>query len=159
MQGSQRMSREHYELMISELGKAAGLTLEPDDTGYSSLEIDGSLVANIQYVTASDSIYIFYELGRIEEHVLAKACERLLAANLFGVETGGGVLAMHSDSHELVFSYSASAAEANTVRFQQLFENILRYAEYWKDELKTMNREISSQEELANDPRMTMIRA
>lgn len=91
------MSREHYELMLAELGNAVNLPLEADDTGYSSLEIDGSLIANMQYVESSDSIYIFYELGQIDSQVLDKVCVRLLAANLFGVETGGGVLAIHED--------------------------------------------------------------
>lgn len=152
------MSKENYDLLVSELGKAVGLTLEPDDTGFCSLEIDGTLIANIQYVTASDSIYIFYELGRIEDHTLAKTSERLLAANLFGVETGGGVLAMHADTHEVIFGYSASALESDTMRFQTIFENVLRYAEYWKKEIETMNTSDSSQEEsITNAP--TMIRA
>ena len=151
------MSREYYASMISELGKSVGLTLEADETGYSSLEIDGSLVAHMQYVALSDSIYIFCELGRIEEHALTDACERLLSANLFGVETGGGVLAMHKDSHEVVFSYSVSAAEADPVRFQQLLENVIHYAEYWKGELESMNRGASVQDE-ADDPRLTMLR-
>ena len=153
------MSREHYQLMLAELGRAVSLPLETDDTGYSSLEIDGSLIANMQYVESSDSIYIFYELGQIRPEALNRVCVRLLAANLFGVETGGGVLAMHEDSHEVVFSYSASAAEADTVRFQQIFENVLRYAEYWKDELETMNADLPVQDTLGSDPRITMIRA
>ena len=152
------MCSVHYELMLAELGRAAGLPLEADETGYSSLEVDGTLVANMQYVSESDSIYIFYELGRIESHVLGRVCERLLAANLFGVETGGGVLAMHSESHEVVFSYSASAAEPDTVRFQRIVENTLRYAEYWKAELESMNAD-TFQEMPETDPRLTMIRA
>ncbi len=151
------MSRERFESLIQELGKAVDMELNADDTGYCCLEIDGSLLAHMQYVAASDSIYIFSELGRIEDHALASACERLLAANLFGVETGGGVLAMHGDSHELVFSYSVSATEENPVRFQQILENVIHYAEYWKGELESMNRASPVPGE-ADDPRLSMLR-
>ncbi len=151
------MSREHYDSMIGELGKALDIPLETDDTGYCCLEIDGSLLAHMQYIAVSDSFYVFFELGRIESHALSSACERLLAANLFGVETGGGVLAMHPDSHELVFSYSFSAAEEDHVRFRQILENVVHYAEYWKDELASMNGGASAPIQ-ADDPRLSMLR-
>lgn len=151
------MSREHYESLIRELGKSVDLELNVDESGYCCLEIDSTMLTHMQYIDVSDSIYIFFELGRIESHVLAQVCERMLAANLFGVETGGGVLAMHADSHELVFSYSFSAAEEDFVRFQQILENVIHYAEYWKGELDSMNS-ASSVSTDADDPRLSMLR-
>lgn len=133
------MSFENYKSMLWEMGKANGIDLEPDDTGFCSLEIDSSILLNMQYVGASDSIYLFYELAEINPRVLAQACPRLLSANLFGMETGGGMLAMQKDSYMVVFSYVFSANVKDVLRFQQVAENTLKYALYWKEEIQAMN--------------------
>ena len=52
---------------------------------------------------------------------------------------------------------SFSAAEEDHVRFRQILENVVHYAEYWKGELESMNRGASVQDE-ADDPRLTMLR-
>lgn len=133
------MSFENYKSMLSEVGKANGMMLEPDDTGFCALEIDSTIQLNMQYVNASDSVYLFYELAEINPRVLSRVCPRLLSANLFGVETGGGTLAMQKDSYMVVFSYVFSAGTLDILRFQQVIENSLKYALYWKDEIMQMN--------------------
>lgn len=149
------MSLENYKSMLSELGKANGITLEPDDTGFCSLEIDGSILLNMQYVSASDSIYLFYELAEINPRVLSQVCPRLLSANLFGMETGGGMLAMQKDSHMVVYSYVFSANEKDILRFQQVTENSLKYALYWKEEIEAMN---NMQEQPSDTAQISMMR-
>lgn len=129
------MSLEYFHSLISELGRTAGLLLQPDESGFCSLDVDGSVVANIQYVKSTNSAYFFYELGALDGNNIGEIAQRLLAANLFGVETGGGTLAMHKDSLEVVFSYSLALADVDMPRFEQVFSNTLRYAEYWKQEI------------------------
>lgn len=133
------MSFENYKSMLSELGKVNGIVLEPDDTGFCALEIDGTVQLNMQYIQASDSVYLFYELAEINPQELSRVCPRLLSANLFGVETGGGMLAMQKDSYMVVFSYVFSANVNDVLRFQQVAENTLKYALYWKEEIEAMN--------------------
>ena len=59
------MSLETYQNMMAELGRACGFSLPVDDTGYTSLEVDGSLICNIQYIEPADAAYIYFEIGRI----------------------------------------------------------------------------------------------
>ena len=59
------MSLETYQNMMAELGRACGFSLPVDDTGYTSLEVDGSLICNIQYIDPADAAYIYFEIGRI----------------------------------------------------------------------------------------------
>ena len=59
------MSLETYQNMMAELGRACGFSLPVDDTGYTSLEVDGALICNIQYIEPADAAYIYFEIGRI----------------------------------------------------------------------------------------------
>ena len=94
------MSLETYQNMMAELGRACGFSLPVDDTGYTSLEVDGSLICNIQYIEPADAAYIYFEIGRIVAGGEGKVAPELLAGNLFGLGTGGGVLAMEPESRK-----------------------------------------------------------
>ena len=54
------MSLETYQNMMAELGRACGFSLPVDDTGYTSLEVDGALICNIQYIEPADAAYIYF---------------------------------------------------------------------------------------------------
>lgn len=82
------MSLETYQNMMAELGRACGFSLPVDDTGYTSLEVDGSLICNIQYIEPADAAYIYFEIGRIVAGGEGKVAPELLAGNLFGLGTG-----------------------------------------------------------------------
>ena len=107
------MSLETYQNMVAELGRACGFSLPVDDTGYTSLEVDGSLICNIQYIEPADAAYIYFEIGRIVAGGGGKVGPELLAGNLFGLGTGGGVLAMEPEV--LLFDEPTSALDPQMV--------------------------------------------
>ena len=112
------MSLETYQNMMAELGRACGFSLPVDDTGYTSLEVDGSLICNIQYIEPADAAYIYFEIGRIVAGSEGKVAPELLAGNLFGLGTGGGVLAMEPESRKVMYSVKGLyPAETSNVTF------------------------------------------
>lgn len=139
------MAVAEYNSFINELGENLNLTLKADETSFISLQLSESLSVNIQYVEFSDSIYIFYELGKLDPLALHSTAVTLLKANLFGMETGGGTLALQEDSNIVVFSYSAPLILGNT-RLIKIFENTINYAQHWQREIAKANEELTKKE-------------
>jgi hypothetical protein len=135
------MSLETYQNMVAELGRACGFSLPVDDTGYTSLEVDGSLICNIQYIEPADAAYIYFEIGRIVAGGEGKVAPELLAGNLFGLGTGGGVLAMEPESRKVMYSYQCGLTELSHERFLDIMDSVMRQAEYWANRLGELNRE------------------
>lgn len=135
------MSLETYQNMMAELGRACGFSLPVDDTGYTSLEVDGSLICNIQYIKPADAAYIYFEIGRIVAGGEGKVAPELLAGNLFGLGTGGGVLAMEPESRKVMYSYQCGLTELSHERFLDIIDSVMRQAEYWANRLGELNRE------------------
>lgn len=135
------MSLETYQNMMAELGRACGFSLPVDDTGYTSLEVDGSLICNIQYIEPADAAYIYFEIGRIVAGGEGKVAPELLAGNLFGLGTGGGVLAMEPESRKVMYSYQCGLTELIHERFLDIMDSVMRQAEYWANRLGELNRE------------------
>lgn len=135
------MSLETYQNLMAELGRACGFSLPIDDTGYTSLEVDGSLICNIQYVEPADAAYIYFEIGRIVAGGEGKVAPELLAGNLFGLGTGGGVLAMEPESRKVMYSYQCGLTDLSHERFLDIMDSVMRQAEYWSNRLGGLNRE------------------
>lgn len=138
------MSLQSYEVFLARLGDSLNLSLKADDSAFLAIELNEGLTANLQYVTETDSVYIFFELAEIKPQVLSTAAVRLLQANLFGLKTGGGTLALQEDSNIAVFSYQGYLA-LGADRLVQIFINTARYAEYWQQEILRMNEEAVSE--------------
>lgn len=123
------------------MGRACGFSLPVDDTGYTSLEVDGSLICNIQYIEPADAAYIYFEIGRIVAGGEGKVAPELLAGNLFGLGTGGGVLAMEPESRKVMYSYQCGLTELSHEWFLDIMDSVMRQAEYWANRLGELNRE------------------
>ncbi len=135
------MSLETYQNLMAELGRACGFSLPVDDTGYASLEVDGSLLCNIQYIEPKDAAYIYFEIGRIVAGCEGKVAPELLAGNLFGLGTGGGVLAMEPESRKVMYSYQCTLTGLDHEQFMDVMDTVMRQAEYWSSRLGELNRE------------------
>ena len=70
-----------------------------------------------------------------------KVAPELLAGNLFGLGTGGGVLAMEPESRKVMYSYQCGLTELSHERFLDIMDSVMRQAEYWANRLGELNRE------------------
>jgi hypothetical protein len=132
------MGIEILQELLTGLGNASGIEgLQADDSGFCLIEVDG-IVCNMQYVYDTNSLYVFAELGEIPAHLLGKLAPELLAANLFGVKTGGGTLALLEESNQLVFSHQTTLENIDAPRFEQILENCINYMVLWKETLGKM---------------------
>ena len=129
------MGIETFKTFMAGVGSAAGIDdLTVDDSGFCAVEIDGML-CNLQYIFDTHGVYFFGELGEIPENLLGKLAPDFLAANLFGLETGGGSLALEPESRQLIFGHSISLENMDAIRFEQILGNCVNYMEHWKKEL------------------------
>ncbi|MDY0221660.1 MAG: type III secretion system chaperone [Desulfobacterium sp.] len=99
------MGIDLFQTLLAEMGNDSGIAeLKADDSGFYAIEAD-DIVCNMQYVFDTNSLYIFAELGEIPTHLLGRLAQKFLSANLFGIETGGGTLALEKESRQLIFGY------------------------------------------------------
>lgn len=135
------MSLSTFQSLIDQFGRVVGLSnLSIDDSGYCSLEVDSTLIFQLQYVETNNSVYIFSEIGTLVGQHAPQIAMQLLAANLFGIETGGGTLALQADSSTVVFSYQISLENLEFARFQGILENVMNYGERWQNRLGELVR-------------------
>ncbi len=132
------MGIDNFQHLLAEMGTKAGLgELKADDTGFCAINAD-NIVCNMQYIFDTHALYIFGELGEIPTHLMGKLAQEFLSANLFGIETGGGTLALEKESRQLIFGYHTFLENIDGPRFEQILENCINYMELWKENLARM---------------------
>ncbi len=132
------MGVDKFQHLLAEMGTRAGLgELRADDSGFCAIDAD-SIVCNMQYIFDTHALYIFGELGQIPARLMGKLAQEFLSANLFGIETGGGTLALEKQSRQLIFGYHTSLENIDPSRFEQILENCVNYMELWKENLARM---------------------
>lgn len=145
------MSRENFNDWLTFLGNTLGFDISADELGMVNLEISDTITAYIKYQDNGDFIYFYYELGQVNSAALPKMAVRMLEANLFGQETGGGVLALEGSSQEAVFSYQAFLP-LEVDRLTKILDNTINYADYWQQEIVRANQEAAEEEQAADQP-------
>jgi hypothetical protein len=106
-----------------------------DDAGTAVLEFDGTYSVTFQLMPEWDAIYMFTEVGTLPDEKLGEKAIQLLSANLFGVQTGGGVLALEPTSNTVVFSKTLYLGSAEYELQYQQVEHFLHFAEFWRSTL------------------------
>lgn len=139
------MSKVNFNNWLAALSEASGVNCVPDEDNLVILEVEDGLNANLQYQENLDSIYIFYELGTVNSKALPTLAVKMLNANLFGLGTGGGTLALDEETLEVVFSYRMDLPKENA-RLTQIFENTMNVAASWKDEITLANKQALEEE-------------
>lgn len=144
------MGIDVFQKLLAEMGNTAGIgELTADDSGFCAIEVD-TIVCNLQYLFDTHALYIFAELGEIPTRLMGKLAPEFLSANLFGIETGGGTLALEKESRQLVFGYHTSLENMDQPRFNQILENCTNYMELWKQNLAKMVKDHDDNDILDN---------
>lgn len=77
------------------------------------------------------SILMFTELAELKAEEVNDWAVKLLAANLFGIGTGGANLALEQNSGGVLFSYVIPLQENYENMYAQV-EHFLHFSEYWR---------------------------
>lgn len=93
--------------LLAELGRTLGLPdLALSGLGTASLVIDGDLTLNLEHEADAGLLVAYLSLGQAPADGRDDCFARLLAANLFGHDSGGGSIGLDRGSDELVLSRS-----------------------------------------------------
>lgn len=122
--------------LIAEFGKStrlAGLAL--DDQGTCQLEFDGRTTVNVEANDAGDALCLAVRLGPLPAEGKAAIYGRLLEANLFGRETGGGTLAVLPAEGLAAICRTLEIENLEVDEFADLLAEFVRHARRWEGQL------------------------
>lgn len=141
-------TQQDYEAFIAKIAEQTGIAaLTPDADGLVSVRVEETYVLNLQYVEASSKILCFLEVGRIPQDAGAAVYRELLAAGLFGQETGGGYFALEPTENTVVYHYlfDFDPAVTDPEEFVRALEKILALADLWAGRLTQVTAEPAAQ--------------
>lgn len=123
---------------IAQLGQKMGVNLQLDDNRACRLVFGERLGVDFEAPTAlPDHLIMTCVVGAdVFPHSRETVLESLLQANLFGRETGGGVLALDDERGEVVLQRSLAMNQSNVQDLLIALELLLQSAEIWVDRLK-----------------------
>jgi hypothetical protein len=107
--------------------------LRPDEQETYHLEFEPDLQISLRENPES-GITLFTKLAPIPNEKVEDFFLKLMKANLFGKETGGGILGIDKDGKNVNFRYFFPA-EGNYKEFHEALEDFVNYAESWRDEI------------------------
>ncbi len=128
------MIEKFMERIATDLHLEGSLALQ-DQPGSYHFPVDESLDVNIKEL--HPGLLFECQFYRVPKHNREQFFRRLLLANLFGAGTDWGVLGITKDENYLTLHfYLDEVPDFN--EFDQILEDMLNAAEYWRDETKSI---------------------
>lgn len=113
--------------LIGELAQRAGLpALRLSSDGTASLEVDGTTRLHIEHDAPGNRLNLYTPLGAPPGNGREACFGRLLEANLFGMQTGGGSIAFHRPSNQLLLTRSMDLESTDITALESALEQMLR---------------------------------
>lgn len=95
----------HASDLLAEWGRSLGLPhLALSELGTAALVVDGELTLNLEHLVDADRLVAWVTLGLAPADGREACFARLLEANLFGQDSGGGAIGLDRGSDELLLS-------------------------------------------------------
>ncbi|NEX17294.1 MAG: hypothetical protein C1943_11830 [Halochromatium sp.] len=107
--------------------------LAANQDGMIRLAFEGGIDVDIEPETEHDALHIYTTLGPQSED--PAVLSRLLAANLFGKETGGAVIALDDFLKECLLARTFALSTLDPDAFLAALEDFVNYAELWRNRL------------------------
>lgn len=118
-----------------------------DDNGCASLRVDDTIDLHFE-TGATHLLHVHCSLGKLPSGNRAAIYERLLTANLFGVETAGATLAIDREFGEIVLCMDIGNHGWTTELIQSRMQRFIDAALAWQerfDELEVVANDASAQ--------------
>ena len=132
-------TRDDYNRFLAEVRKSTGIeALTPDADGLVSVRVQDEFNVNLQFVEATGKILCFIEIAELPKEASHNVYRELLAAGLFGKETGGGYFALEPDTEIVVYNYffDLDTVELDVDDFVASMEKILQLCDHWSVRIK-----------------------
>lgn len=112
--------------LIGELAQRTGLpALRLSTEGTASLQADGATTLHIEHDAPGNRLHLYTPLGAPPSTGREACFGRLLEANLFGLQTGGGSVAFHRPSNQLLLTRTMDLESTDITALETALEQML----------------------------------
>lgn len=125
----------HIHDVLAELGHRMGLNVALDEQGVCRLVFDERFAVDIEASPDNDTVHLYSVLCPVPPENKEPFYERLLAANLFGGDTGGAWFALDGVHGEVVLNRTVKMTNTDYQDFADLLEAFVAHLESWSDKL------------------------
>ena len=125
----------HIHDVLAELGHRMGLNVALDEQGVCRLVFDERFAVDIEASPDNDTVHLYSVLCPVPPENKGPFYERLLAANLFGGDTGGAWFALDGVHGEVVLNRTLKMTDTDYQDFADLLEAFVDHLESWSDKL------------------------
>ena len=129
MKLEQLMERLFEELEMGPLGEKDVIQKNPLTF---ALELDEGLLLSLK--DGEPGVYMHAAVAKPPSEGIAELCQRLMEANLFGIETRGARLGMETESDVITLSYDMPE-KRDYPAFKESVEDFTNVIHYWKEEI------------------------
>lgn len=136
---------ENFQKMLDELATITGLdSLAIEDNGGCAIKLD-NIIINMQYIEDTEQCYFFSVLFPIPIQLEEKNSlyERLLVANCFFRDTGGGILGIDKGIDAVTYAAKFSIANISGSDFANYLEDFVNTAEEFIEKFNKDDQESS----------------
>jgi hypothetical protein len=121
--------------LVEELGRRLNTPLALDDAGLARIIVDGALPVDFELDEARGALLVYAVIGILPPgRTREQFFEDLLAASLFGSQTGTCAPAFDRERNEMLLWFAVSE-DAHLDEVATALENLVQQAEYWRDQL------------------------
>lgn len=122
---------EKFQLLLDELAHITGLdSLKAEDDGGCAIQLD-NIIINMQYFEETRQCYLLSRLFSIPANTDEKnrLYEKLLTANCFFRETGGGIIGIDGSINAVTYAVKFDITHLHGSDFASFIENFINTAE------------------------------
>jgi hypothetical protein len=141
---------EKYQMLLNDVGKAAGIVLKLEEGGICAIKLD-EIIINMHFIEEEDQCYFFSALFPIPGNATEKAAlfETLLEKNCFYRDTMGGILGIDTGLNKVTYAVKFNVSTISGNDFLGRIENFINAAENF---VETLNRsDISPHSQQSSD--------
>lgn len=122
--------------LLAEFSLRAGIPrLELSESGTARLVIDDTTTVDVEHAEAAGRLFLYSSLGDPPEENREAVFLRLLAANLFGYETGGAIIGYDTLRQEVLVSRALDLDSTEYKDFEAALEDLVDTVERLREEL------------------------
>lgn len=115
-----------------------------EETNSCVLAFDDSLLLNIEYDEAVDSLVFSIYLDELPKEGAEPLLRELMGANLYWHRTRGATLCLEEGTNGIILLYSQSVITLDNQSFETIVENLLNLAEKWRNRIVSFRSGISA---------------
>jgi hypothetical protein len=126
------MSLEHFETLLSDLGKSVGLpNLKPSKEGLCSLRFDDKVTIDMEASEETGALIFSSIVGTLAPYQTEEFYPLILEANLLWAGTGGATLGVDPATLSVFMCYQEKLEGMEFMRFQDLLKGFSDTALFW----------------------------